>query len=243
MNIIRAENYDEMSVLAAQYIMKRMESNSKLTLGLATGSTPKGIYAHLIKNYLSHQLSFQHVSTINLDEYVGLNPVDLNSYHYYMKTHLFDYIDIPGAQTHLPNGMAKDLTMECHRYEKQIEKLGGIDLQLLGIGHNGHIGFNEPGSSFNSRTRVTTLTDSTRRANARFFKSIDEVPTHAITMGIATILESKEILLLASGTSKAKVIEKLINEPTGEEFPASALKLHRNVTIIADNDALALVDK
>ncbi|WP_394233364.1 glucosamine-6-phosphate deaminase [Niallia oryzisoli] len=243
MKIIKAENYDEMSVFAAQYIMKRMNSKAIRTLGLATGSTPKGVYAQLINHFQSNQLTFQHISTFNLDEYVGLHPSDFNSYHYYMMSHLFDAIDIPKSQTHLPNGMAKDLTKECEHYEKQIDNLGGIDIQLLGIGHNGHIGFNEPGSSFNSRTRIIKLTDSTRSSNAKFFPSIDEVPTHAITMGIATILECKEIVLLASGTSKASVMEKLINGKPSEQLPASALKLHQHVTIIADRDALALVNE
>lgn len=243
MNIMKAENYVEMSVQAAEYIMKKIESKPNITLGLATGSTPKGLYAQLIKNYLRHEISFQHVSTINLDEYIGINPSDPNSYHFYMKTHLFDHIDILETQTHLPYGNAQDLAMECDRYDQLINRLGGIDLQILGIGQNGHIGFNEPGSSFNCRTHVVTLTDSTRKTNAKYFKSFDDVPTHAITMGIASILESREILLLASGRAKAKVIERLVKGQIDEAFPASALKLHKQVTIIADNDALGLLEK
>lgn len=218
MNIMKAENYVEMSVQASEYISKKIESKPNITLGLATGSTPKGLYAKLIKNYLRHEISFQQVSTINLDEHIGINQTDPNSYHFYMKTQLFDHIDIRETQTHLPYGNAQDLAKECDRYDLLINRLGGIDLQILGIGHNGHIGFNEPGSSVNSRTQVVRLTESTRKANAKFFKSFDDVPTHAITMGIASILESKEILLLASGRLKAKVIERLVKGKLTKRF-------------------------
>ncbi|BBU37901.1 MAG: glucosamine-6-phosphate deaminase [Bacillaceae bacterium] len=241
MNIIKAENYDEMSHMAARKIIEKVRINPKITLGLATGSTPIGVYKKLIEDHKTNGTTYKQVTTVNLDEYSGIDRNDPNSYHYFMCEQLFNHIDIPHEQTYIPDGMAKDLQLECSRFESVVQKLGGVDVQLLGIGHNGHIGFNEPGTSFKSRTHVVALTESTRKANARFFPSIEDVPAHAITMGIATIMESKEIILLASGTSKAEAIARLVNGEVNEDFPASLLKLHNNVTIIADKDALQLV--
>jgi glucosamine-6-phosphate deaminase len=238
MKIIRTADYQEMSVEAGKILVEKIRSNPQLTLGLATGSTPGGVYEYLIHDHHENHTSYKQAKTVNLDEYIGLSRDDSNSYHYFMRKNLFDEIDLPLEQTNIPNGTATDLQAECARYEKLIEELGGVDIQILGIGKNGHIGFNEPGTPFESQTHVVALAESTRDANSRFFSSIEEVPTHALTMGIASILKSKEILLLASGTEKAEALAKLLNGDIDESFPASALKHHKNITIIADNDAL-----
>lgn len=240
MKIIKVANYEEMSTKAAQIMIDRIKKNPHMTLGLATGSTPKGVYQQLIHDHVQNHTSYKNITTINLDEYIGIDEDNPNSYHYFMKKELLEHIDIPLEQTHLPNGLTYDLDEECLRYEALI-KQHGLDFQLLGIGENGHIGFNEPGTSFDSQTHIVTLDESTRSANARFFNSIEEVPKLAITMGIATIMQSKEILLLASGKTKAKAISELINGEINEKYPASALKNHRNFTIIADEEALQLV--
>ncbi|MFE4430467.1 glucosamine-6-phosphate deaminase [Peribacillus butanolivorans] len=239
MNIIKVQDYKEMSQSAANIVIRKVKENSKIKLGLATGGTPKGTYDALIEDHMRNNTSYENVTSFNLDEYIGLDSNDPNSYHYYMDQSLFAHININKEQTYLPNGTADNLDKECTRFDKMIETLGGIDLQILGIGQNGHIGFNEPGTSFSSGTHVVVLEESTRQANARYFDSIDEVPTHAITMGIATIMKSKEILLLISGEEKAETLKKLIHGEITEEFPASILKKHNNVTIIADRKALS----
>ncbi|MET3321917.1 UNVERIFIED_ORG: glucosamine-6-phosphate deaminase [Peribacillus simplex] len=239
MNIIKVQDYKEMSQSAANIVIRKVKENSKIKLGLATGGTPKGTYDALIEDHMQNNTSYENVTSFNLDEYIGLDSNDPNSYHYYMDQSLFAHININKEQTYLPNGAADNLDKECTRFDKMIEILGGIDLQILGIGQNGHIGFNEPGTSFSSGTHVVALEESTRQANARYFDSIDEVPTHAITMGIATIMKSKEILLLISGEEKAETLKKLIHGDITEEFPASILKKHNNVTIIADQKALS----
>ncbi|WP_173918357.1 glucosamine-6-phosphate deaminase [Halobacillus sp. Marseille-Q1614] len=239
MNLIETVSYEEMSIKAAEIIFEKVKNKPASTLGLATGGTPLGTYRELINIYNKERTSFQHLSTINLDEYVGLADDHPQSYHMYMHEHLFKYLDIPASQTHLPDGLAKDLDGECARYDKLIEQLGGVDLQLLGIGQNGHIGFNEPGTLFNTRTHVETLTESTRKANARYFSNQSDVPTHAITMGIQSIFQSREILLLASGIKKAEAIRRLIEGDVTEDFPASILKNHANLTVIADREALS----
>jgi glucosamine-6-phosphate deaminase len=239
--LIRTENYAEMSVEAGKIIVDKIRSNPSLTLGLATGSTPKGVYNYLIQDHKVDGTSYQQMKSVNLDEYIGLKAQDTNSYHYFMRQNLFNHIDINENQTHIPNGAADDLKQECVRYEQLIKELGGVDLQLLGIGQNGHIGFNEPGTPFSTRTHIVTLAENTRIANSRFFNSLEEVPTHALTMGIASILESKEILLLISGEKKAEALLKFMNGDISEEFPASALKHHQNVTVIADRDALKYI--
>ncbi|KON86351.1 glucosamine-6-phosphate deaminase [Sporosarcina globispora] len=243
MKIIRTANYEDMSQKAAQLMIDKIRQQPDMTLGLATGSTPKGVYAELIKDHNKNGTSYKKITTINLDEYIGLTPSDHNSYRHFMNSELFDHLDILAENTHLPNGAAEDMFKECERYEQLIKDLVDIDLQLLGIGRNGHIGFNEPGTSFKSRTHVVDLAESTRKANARFFNFIEDVPAQAITMGIASILDSREIILLASGSAKAEAIKQLIYGETNEKFPASALKLHPNVTIIADEEALSLVNK
>ncbi|MDZ5474125.1 glucosamine-6-phosphate deaminase [Bacillus sp. 31A1R] len=240
MNVIEVKNYEEMSRIAAQHIIKKIRAHRSYKLGLATGSTPKGVYHYLVKDHQETQTSYQQIKTFNLDEYVGISAHDSNSYHYFMREHLFNHIDIPAEHTYIPSGVSTNLEKECLHYEEKIRLHGGVDLQLLGIGQNGHIGFNEPGTSFKSRTHIVPLTESTRKANARFFPSIEEVPTHAITVGIGTILDSKEILLLASGKAKAEAISRLLNGDLDEEFPASSLLTHKHVTVIADEEALSL---
>jgi glucosamine-6-phosphate deaminase len=239
--LIRTENYQEMSVAAGKIIVNKIRSNPSLTLGLATGSTPKGVYNYLIQDHKANRTSYQQVKSINLDEYIGLKAQDPNSYHYFMSQNLFNHIDINENHTHIPNGAVSDLEQECLRYELLLKELGGVDLQILGIGQNGHIGFNEPGTPFSSRTHIVTLAQNTREANSRFFHSLEEVPTHAITMGIASILDSKEILLLVSGEKKAEALLKFMNGEISEDFPASGLKHHQNVTVIADRDALKYI--
>lgn len=239
MKLIKATNYSDMSRIATELILKRIKSSEKLTLGLATGSTPIETYQYMIDDYQQNKTDYQHVTTFNLDEYVGVGPTDPTSYYYFMRSQLFDHIHIPNEQTHIPNGLAIDLKDECNFYENKIKNHGGIDLQLLGLGSNGHIGFNEPGTEFDTKTHVEQLTEATRRANARFFNNLDEVPTHAITMGISTILQSNEILLVVSGEKKSRALTKLLKETKLDpSFPASALHNHPNVTIVADEEAL-----
>jgi glucosamine-6-phosphate deaminase len=241
LKLIKTGTYEELSQMAAAQIIAKIQANPKLNLGLATGSTPTGVYKKLIQDHEENNTSYKQINTFNLDEYIGISKKDPNSYHYFMCENLFDHIDVPLEQTHIPDGTAKNLDEECRRYEQFIEEHGGIDLQILGIGQNGHIGFNEPGTSFSSRTHIINLAESTRKANSRFFESLDDVPTQAITMGIASIMESKEIFLLVSGASKAEALARLINGEVNEQFPASILKNHPNVTIFADKEALALL--
>jgi glucosamine-6-phosphate deaminase len=242
MKLLIAKDYEDMSKKAAQIIIDQVKQKPDSVLGLATGGTVIGTYKMLVDDHKRHRTSYKQVRTVNLDEYVGLHPSNKNSYHYFMKTHFFDHVDLPANQTFIPNGLADQVEEECKQYEQLIAQLGGIDLQLLGIGRNGHIGFNEPGTPFSSKTHCVTLTESTRLANARFFKSVDEVPTHAITMGISTIMKSKKLLLLASGTKKAIILSRFFNEEVNEQNPATILKTHKHVTIIADEQALSLMN-
>lgn len=239
--IIRTNNYKEMSRAASERVVQVLAKNPQAVIGLATGSTPEGLYQYLIEDHQTHGTSYKYAKTVNLDEYIGLDHHNKNSYFSYMQEKLFKHIDINIDNTNLPNGMASNLEQEALRYETHIREIGGVDLQILGIGHNGHIGFNEPGTSFQSKTHVVTLAENTREANARYFDSLDEVPTHALTMGIQSIMDSKEIILLASGASKAEAIKRLVYGEISEDFPASVLRLHPKVTIIADADALQLI--
>lgn len=227
-----------MSKKAAEIIIEKVRQTSDVVLGLATGGTPIGMYHQLVSDHLEAGTSYLNVTTFNLDEYIGLSGEHHNSYRAFMNNHLFAQIDIHDRNIHIPNGVSKDIQKECIEYEELIQKHGGIDLQILGIGQNGHIGFNEPGTSFESMTHVVELDPSTRKANARFFKNSEEVPTEAITMGIATIMRSKEILLLISGEHKRTAFKRLINGEMEEQFPASVLKKHAHVTIIADEAAI-----
>lgn len=243
MKVVKVKDYEELCRWAADQVIQRVRTTKEFHLGLATGSTPEGVYQNLINDHQQQGTSYRHIYTYNLDEYAGMQLTDPNSYHYYMNHRLFRHIDIPLEQTNIPNGIANDLAVECVRYESLIEEVKGVDLQLLGIGNNGHIGFNEPGTAFDTKTHLVELTPSTREANQRFFSSLNQVPTHAITMGIATILKSKKILLLASGEHKAGIIKQLITGAATEDLPASALKMHQDVTIVADEDALSHFDE
>ncbi|MED0659915.1 glucosamine-6-phosphate deaminase [Bacillus smithii] len=242
MRVVKVANYEEMSQKAADCIIRQVKEKPDSVLGLATGGTVTGTYQLLAKDHQKNGTSYRQILTVNLDEYIGISSEHEQSYHFYMKKRLFDHIQIPPENTYLPDGQAEDLEEECKRYDERIESLGGIDLQLLGIGVNGHIGFNEPGTPFDSKTHIVELSESTRKANARFFNTLEEVPKKAITMGIETIMKSKKILLLASGLKKAPIIRKLFQEGITEEIPASVLKKHENVVLIADEEALSLVD-
>ncbi|MFD3448262.1 glucosamine-6-phosphate deaminase [Microbacteriaceae bacterium 4G12] len=239
MKIIEVKDYEQMSQIAAEYMIRKVKECPTIHLGLATGGTPIGMYKNLIQDHRLHGTSYQKVTTFNLDEYIGLSGTNKNSYRYYMNENLFNHIDIQKDKTFIPHGDVKDFEAECGRYEELIEANGGIDLQILGIGNNGHIGFNEPGTSFDSKTHVVDLKPSTIQANARFFHRIEEVPTQAITMGIASIMRSKEILLLISGETKKEALRQLLYGDVTESFPASVLKNHPCVTIIADEAAAA----
>ncbi|WP_347862146.1 glucosamine-6-phosphate deaminase [Salimicrobium sp. PL1-032A] len=235
MKVKVVKNYEEMSREAAFFIEREVRNNPESKLGLATGGTPLGTYRHLVEGYRERQVDYSGVTTFNLDEYVNLPREHEQSYHSFMEKHLFSHV--PFRATYLPNGEAEDLEEECAAYEKLMETEGPIDVQLLGIGENGHIGFNEPGASFRSDTHIEKLTETTREANARFFSSMEEVPERAITMGISSILKSGKILLLASGPQKADAIEHLLSGDIDETFPASALYHHADVTLIVDEDA------
>ncbi|MDP5274673.1 glucosamine-6-phosphate deaminase [Chengkuizengella axinellae] len=240
MEVIKVRDYNEMSEKAAEYIIEKVKANSKIRLGLATGGTPLGLYKNMVTDFQHNNTSYRRVTSFNLDEYVGLSEEHPNSYRYYMNKSLFNHINTLKSNIHLPNGNAVSLQEECIRYDQLIQDSGGIDLQILGIGQNGHIGFNEPGTPFGSKVHVVRLTESTRQANKHFFNHMNEVPTHAITMGIQSIMKSKEILLLASGGQKSVAIHKLLQGEVSQQFPASILQLHPNVTVIADEEALSL---
>lgn len=238
MNVIIAKNYDELSRQAAQLVAQKIKNNPKLVLGLATGSTPVGLYQGLIELFKQKKIDFQKITTFNLDEYVGLAPDHPQSYHFFMQKNLFDHVNVPKERVFIPNGQAPDLEKECISYEQNIQKQGGIDIQILGIGRDGHIGFNEPGSSIDSRTRVVSLDVMTVNDNARFFQQdISLVPKQAVTMGIATILAAKECLLLANGAHKADIILQTLYGPITESIPASFLQKHENLTVILDKEA------
>jgi glucosamine-6-phosphate deaminase len=237
MLVIVKDDYEAMSKEAALIVVDRLRKKPNLVLGLATGSTPLGLYKELIRLHVNEGLDFSKVSTFNLDEYVGLSPRHDQSYQYFMRENLFKHLNIPEQNIHLPDGLADDIDGFCDWYEEEIREAGGIDLQILGIGPNGHIAFNEPGSSLGSRTRVKTLTENTRKANARFFKSYNEVPKYAITMGVGTIMDAKELLLLASGAGKADAIRAAVEGPLTAQCPASIIQLHRNTFVMVDHDA------
>ena len=243
MLVLVTKDYDEMSKEAAKRVAAMVRKKPDCVLGLATGSTPIGLYKELVRMHKEEGLDFSKVTTFNLDEYVGLPPEHNQSYHYFMWENFFKHINVDPRNVYIPQGMAENVDEFCEWYENRIKEVGGIDLQILGIGSNGHIAFNEPGSSLGSRTRIKTLKESTRRDNARFFSSIDEVPKYAITMGIGTIMEAQEIILLASGKNKADALKKTVEGPITAMCPASALQLHRKATIIADEEAASLLDK
>jgi glucosamine-6-phosphate deaminase len=237
MLVIIKKNYDEMSAEAAKIVADRLRKKPDLVLGLATGSTPLGLYKELIRMHKEEGLDFSKVTTFNLDEYVGLPPSHDQSYHYFMYENLFKHININERFIHVPHGMSKDIDAFCEWYENRIKECGGIDLQILGIGANGHIAFNEPGSSLGSRVRIKTLTEKTRKDNARFFKSMNEVPKYAITMGIGTVMDAKELLLLANGDSKADAIQAAVEGPITGMCPATVVQMHRKVYVLLDKHA------
>lgn len=240
MQIIITKSSQELAYCAAQHVRKVLEKNANAVLGLPTGTTPITLYKQLVHDYQNDKISFNGVTTFNLDEYVGLPPDHPQSYRSFMNRHLFDHIDIELSRTHVPSGTGTS-TETAQTYEAQIKAADGIDLQILGIGRNGHIGFNEPSSSLGSRTRVKTLTTATLIDNKRFFHTNEFQPTMAITMGIATILESRELLLIASGSSKAIAVRAMIEGSISSSCPASALQQHAKVTIIVDQEAAALL--
>jgi glucosamine-6-phosphate deaminase len=237
MRIIVVPDDEAMGVRAADLLEAEMKRHANPVIGLATGSTPLPLYRELIRRHKENGLDFATAITFNLDEYVGLPPEHKESYRYFMNENLFDHINIVKKNTHVPDGMADDVEAFCGTYEEMIDDCGGMDIQVLGIGSNGHIGFNEPGSSFGSRTRIKTLTDKTRQDNARFFDSMDEVPKYAITMGIGTILDARKCILLASGANKAGAIQAACEGPLTAMCPASVLQLHRYATLIVTEDA------
>ena len=237
MEVIIQPDQNAVARLAAEIIAKDIRANAHLVLGLATGRTMETLYKGLVEKHKNEKLDFSLCTTFNLDEYVGLSPQDLHSYHSYMRKHLFDHVNIDIRNTHLPNGLAKDLDAECVNYENLIKKFGGIDLQLLGIGKAGHIGFNEPLSALLSRTRVKALTPTTLSQNATLFNSPSEVPRRAITMGVGTILDARKCLLLATGADKAEIIAKAVEGPITSMISATALQLHRKCTVVVDEAA------
>ncbi|RXJ02175.1 glucosamine-6-phosphate deaminase [Anaerobacillus alkaliphilus] len=243
MKVNVVKDIEELSLVAAKRMIEKVRRQPTTVLGLATGSTPLGTYRKLVQDFQENRTSYKHVTTFNLDEYVGLAATDKNSYHYYMNDHLFGQININQAQTFLPNGAGVDPSEECLRYEEKIRQSGGIDLQILGLGENGHIGFNEPGTSFSSQTHVVTLAETTRVANSRYFPSLADVPTEAITMGIETIMKAREILLLVSGEKKAKALREVIEGSVSETVPATVLRNHPNITIIADEASVKCLTK
>lgn len=241
MNIRIFENEEDLNATGAGLIASLLQTKPRAVLGLATGSSPVGIYKQLITLYQKGLVSFSQASSFNLDEYVGLPTEHHESYRSFMNEQLFKHIDIDIARTQVPDGQAADLEQECNSYEQRLDDRGPVDLQLLGIGHNGHIGFNEPGTELTGRTHVVDLKDETRKANARFFDSIDEVPAQAITMGVGTILKAKQILLIARGEEKAEIIREAFMGPITTACPASLLQCHPNVVVLLDRAAGRLV--
>lgn len=242
MRIYKAKDYEDMSKKAANILSAQILMKPNCILGLATGSTPIGMYNHLVDYYNNGDLDFSGVTSVNLDEYKGLDASNDQSYAYFMNHHLFDRVNINKENTYLPNGLAEDAKAECKRYTDLIYSLGGVDLQLLGIGHNGHIGFNEPGEIFNKDVHCVTLTERTIEANKRFFASVEEMPKQAYSMGIKTIMHAKKILLIASGADKADAVAKAFFGEITPQVPGSILQLHNDVILVADEAALSKVD-
>ncbi|MCI5502730.1 MAG: glucosamine-6-phosphate deaminase [Anaerobutyricum sp.] len=239
MIIYEAKDYKDMSRKAANIISAQIIMKPNCVLGLATGSTPIGTYEQLVEWYHKGDLDFSKVTSVNLDEYRGLEKSNDQSYDYFMHEHLFDKVNIHPENVNLPDGMAEDAEKECKRYEELIRSLGGVDLQLLGLGHNGHIGFNEPGAAFEKETHCVNLTERTIEANKRFFASADDVPKQAFTMGIKTIMQAKKILVIASGEDKAEILKEAFFGPVTPAVPASILQLHNNVIVVGDQAVLS----
>lgn len=243
MKLIVVNNYEELSKVAAKEFSKIIKEKENAVLGLATGGSPVGMYKELIRMYEQKELNFSKITTVNLDEYIGLNPEHNQSYRYFMNNNLFNHINIDKSNTFVPNGLAEDLEAQCKEYDQKISELGGIDIQLLGVGNNGHIAFNEPNNELSSGTHIISLTDNTIEANARFFDNIYDVPRKAITMGVGGIMKAKKIILIASGESKAEAIKGIFSGKITTANPATMLQMHRDVTVIVDEAAAKLINK
>lgn len=241
MKIIKAKNYEEMSRKAANIFSAQIVLKPDCVLGLATGSTPIGLYKCLVERYQKGDLDFSKVRTVNLDEYKGLPRENDQSYYYFMHDNLFNHVNIKPENVHLPDGTLEDAEKACAEYDELIRSMNGVDIQLLGLGHNGHIGFNEPDSVFAKGTHCVALQESTIQANKRFFASIDDVPRYAYTMGIQTIMNAKKIVVVANGTGKAEIVKKAFFGPVTPEVPASILQMHPDVTVVVDEEAGALL--
>lgn len=241
MRIIRAKDYEDMSRKAANIISSVMTLKPDCVLGLATGSSPVGTYKHLIRRYENGDLDFSRVTSVNLDEYKGLDRENSQSYYYFMRENLFSHVNIRMENTYIPDGTEADSEKACCAYNEILHKVGSVDLQLLGIGHDGHIGFNEPADTFAKETHCVDLTDMTIEANARFFASRNEVPTQAYTMGIQTIMSARKVLMVASGADKAKIIREAFFGPVTPQVPASILQFHPDFILVADEAALSEV--
>lgn len=241
MNVVHATDYNDMSRKAANIISAQIIMKPNCVLGLATGSSPIGTYKQLIEWYKKGDLDFSQVTSVNLDEYKGLSPDNDQSYRYFMDKNLFDQVNIDKSRTHVPNGLEPDSAKACADYNAIIAEVGGIDLQLLGLGHNGHIGFNEPNEFFSVETNCVDLKPSTIEANKRFFASEEDVPRQAYTMGIKNIMQAKKILVIVSGADKAQILKDVVCGPITPKVPASILQVHPDVTIIADDDAMSLL--
>lgn len=237
MKIVIAENYKIMSDLVARLVIKQIRHNNQTILALPTGGTPIGFYKNLVKAVKQKKVSFKQVKIFNLDEYVGLDESDSHSFHAFMRARLLNFIDIKRENIFVPDGMAKNLKQAGANYESLIKKYGGIDLAVLGIGLDGHVGFNEPGSDFNSKTRVVKLTEKTRRSNLKYFHDLEQVPHQAITMGLGTITKAKKIILIASGEKKSNIIKRALTGKATESLPASILQKHKNLTVVLEKRA------
>ncbi|ANE47807.1 glucosamine-6-phosphate deaminase [Paenibacillus swuensis] len=237
MNILTFQSTEELNEAGAGIIVSLLQTKPDAVLGLATGGTPVGVYEQLVKSYKKGLVSFKKATSFNLDEYVGLPREHEQSYYTYMKENLFNHVDLPAEQIHIPDGNAPDPEAECRQYEEKLAKAKQIDLQILGLGHNGHIGFNEPDHALVSGTHVVKLQEETLRANARYFDSIEEVPKLAITMGVGMILKAKTILLIVRGEDKAKIVHEALTGPIRTELPASLLQTHPNLVVMLDNAA------
>lgn len=237
MRLIITDNYSDMCRRAASMIAAQIILKPDSVLGLATGSTPIGIYEQLTAWYRDEALDFSRITTVNLDEYFGLAPDNVQSYHYYMAEHLFSKVNLPKGRQFLPDGMNQDADRECERYQDLLRLLGGIDIQLLGLGHNGHIGFNEPSEAFVKDVHLVDLAEKTIEANKRFFDRAEDVPRRAYTMGIGTIFRARKILLVVSGAEKADILRRVMHGPICPQVPGTILQLHGDVTVVADKDA------
>jgi glucosamine-6-phosphate deaminase len=237
MNLLKFDTHEKLHESGAGIITGLVQTQPRAVLGLATGGTPVGIYEEIVKSYRRGLVRFRETTTFNLDEYVGLPETHAESYRTYMNTHLFNHIDLPRERAHIPDGNAADPQAECARYDKLLEQAGQLDLQLLGLGHNGHIGFNEPDHALISGTHKVALSEETRRANARFFDSPEQVPTHALTMGVGTILKAKMILLVVKGADKADIVHRALTGPITTDCPASLLQTHPHLVVLMDSEA------